>query len=442
MPSVKRLPTSNWILSLFVCLMTTHPQEDVGINVRQAVTGQILASVKVKQSDMVLHLRQEVMQKLGGQGACKLVHDSQLLADKMTLQDAGLHDGADVLFVRIPLQCVTASYDCTARVWCVDTGVCKQTLTLGESDPVRCAQFAPNAQTILTWSLDGRGTLWNASSGKIVSELEGNDVQVAGRILPEFSSDGNFIVGALDDCMARIWDAETGSVLQTLVGHGDDIVSVAFSQDADRVLTASLDGVAFIWAVKSGKRLVSFPHCHDNSLNGASFSPDCSQVVTASRDGTAKVWDVQSGSCLHTLVGHQESVRTAIFSPDGHCVLTSSSDGTVRKWSMETGLELLSISVQSNVINTAIFSPDGSRLLVALGSETLSLFCSETGACIHHLRGHRDWVRSAAFSSDGIFVASASYDGTAKIWSAVTGECLQTLTGHTMNVETALILAL
>merc|ERR1719265_496910 len=83
---------------------------------------------------------------------------------------------------------------------------------------------------------------------------------------PKFAvlSNGNhFIVSAHSCNTLKIWDVESGSLLQTLEGHKRAVKSCCFSSD--------------------------------NRF-----------VVSGSFDKTLKIWDVETGSLLQTLQGHQD----------------------------------------------------------------------------------------------------------------------------------------
>ncbi len=61
-----------------------------------------------------------------------------------------------------------------------------------------------------------------------------------------YSPDGKHIATA-GSLGAVLWDAETGALLRTFLGHTELVLSVAFSPDGTRVLTGSWDGTARIW---------------------------------------------------------------------------------------------------------------------------------------------------------------------------------------------------
>jgi WD40 repeat protein len=65
------------------------------------------------------------------------------------------------------------------------------------------------------------------------------------------------VVSAAFDNTARIWDARTGGILATLVGHTGWVNSAAFDADGSRVVTASFDGTARVWDAETGRVLVT-----------------------------------------------------------------------------------------------------------------------------------------------------------------------------------------
>jgi dynein assembly factor with WDR repeat domains 1 len=46
------------------------------------------------------------------------------------------------------------------------------------------------------------------------------------------------------DQTAKIWDIETGKCIANLEGHQGEIVSMHFSSEGDRLITASFDNTA------------------------------------------------------------------------------------------------------------------------------------------------------------------------------------------------------
>jgi WD40 repeat protein len=71
---------------------------------------------------------------------------------------------------------------------------------------------------------------------------------------------------------------------------------------------------------------------HAGSVNCCAFSNDGERVITASADRTARLWDAETGALRTTLEGHTGWVMSCAFSPEGTRVLTASADMTARLW--------------------------------------------------------------------------------------------------------------
>jgi WD40 repeat protein len=71
---------------------------------------------------------------------------------------------------------------------------------------------------------------------------------------------------------------------------------------------------------------------HTNWVMSVAFSPDGKTLASASVDQTIKLWDVATGKEQATLKGHTEVVFSVAFSPDGKRLASGSKDGTIKLW--------------------------------------------------------------------------------------------------------------
>ena len=66
---------------------------------------------------------------------------------------------------------------------------------------------------------------------------------------------GEFLQGIFGDSKfnpgvsARLWDIETGNLLQTFSKHGNDAMDVAYSHEGKWIVTASADRTVELWKV-------------------------------------------------------------------------------------------------------------------------------------------------------------------------------------------------
>jgi uncharacterized membrane protein len=123
--------------------------------------------------------------------------------------------------------------------------------------------------------------------------------------------------------LVKLWDAETGSLVRTLQGHGSEVYSSAFSPNGQTVMSASggWDGQESsikLWDGGSGKLLRALTG-HTESVTAAAFSADGRTIVSASSDKTLKLWDAATGAEIRTLKGHGDSVLVGTFYlPNAH----------------------------------------------------------------------------------------------------------------------------
>jgi WD40 repeat protein len=105
------------------------------------------------------------------------------------------------------------------------------------------------------------------------------------------SPDGRRIAGGINDRTVRLWDAESGQVLDVLRGHSDFVLDVAFSPDGTELASASYDKTIRIWELATRRHRVL--RGHTASVNRVAWR-GASQIVTGSPDGTIRLWEVPS----------------------------------------------------------------------------------------------------------------------------------------------------
>jgi WD40 repeat protein len=250
----------------------------------------------------------------------------------------------------------------------------------------------------------------------------------------DFSPDQKKIVTASLDNNARVWEADTGGLIRELKGHRGGVRSAVFSPDGRLIVTASDDNTARIWDAETGQSLHELKG-HTNEVSAAQFSSDSKLIVTASDDGTARVWDSHTGEGVAELGGHLGAVTYASFSPDNSSVVTASTDGTARIWDVSRHTSV-TLKEHHNVVNMAVFSPDGNLVVTASSDWDARIWRVSDGRSVN-LKGHQGPLNSAKFSPDGSLIVTASDDKTARVWEVKSQRLLMELKGHAEEVLSA-----
>ena len=111
-------------------------------------------------------------------------------------------------------------------------------------------------------------------------------------------------------------------------------------------------------AVESAVRFCGVLAGHTGLVISVEFSPEGLKIVTASNDKTVRVWSAVTGDCEHTMQGHSSAVSSAAFSHEGHRIVSGSSDKTVRVWETATGESQQTLTGHTSDVRSATFGPD------------------------------------------------------------------------------------
>lgn len=256
---------------------------------------------------------------------------------------------------------------------------------------IRSVSFSPDGKYLATGSEDRIVRIWNLAQKRILQVFQGHKSEIYSLT---FSPDGRRLVSGSGDKTARMWDLETGSCVFTLTidditiaenGPVDaGVTSVVFSPDGKFLAAGSLDTVVRIWDAETGQLLDKLKG-HMDSVYSVAFSPDGRYLVSGSLDKTLKMFDIQSlrnalaaggrdapvgeggkTKCLTTLQGHKDYVLSVDISPDGAWIVSGSKDRGVQFWDPKTAKAQFMLQGHKNsVISVAVSSAGG---LVATGS--------------------------------------------------------------------------
>ncbi|ACB51524.1 WD-40 repeat-containing serine/threonine protein kinase [Crocosphaera subtropica ATCC 51142] len=284
------------------------------------------------------------------------------------------------------------------------------TLT-GHRNGVWSVVLSSNGKLAVSGGEDKTVRVWNTETGSLLQTFSGHGDGVRSVTV---SHDGNVIASASADQTIKLWNTATGELIRTLTAHQDSLWSVEISPDQQIIASASADETIKLWNMATAE-VIRTLRGHSGWVFSATFSPDGKRLASGGKDGTVKLWDVQTGQMLQTLSDHQDAVRSVAFSPDGNYLASGSWDGTVKVWEMATGKVLSTFSEHSDRIVAVTFSRDGQRLVSGSIDETLQVWDWQNQRLLDTLTDHRDWVLSVATGPSGEMISS-SRQPTIKIW--------------------------
>jgi WD40 repeat protein len=201
----------------------------------------------------------------------------------------------------------SAGEDKTIKLWDADKGALTRSLA-GHTMNIWKVRFTPDGARVVSSSFDRTIKVWDAHSGRLLRTLEGHRQAVVGLAV---SPDGRTLASAGDDCTIRLWDLGSGRLLRTLEGWKEHVYAVAFSPDGKWIVSGSRDnggvgelvqnffgaaatprGVTVrLWEVETGRLLQTLPGHRDDVMD-VTFSPAGKHIASASTDGTVRLWRV------------------------------------------------------------------------------------------------------------------------------------------------------
>lgn len=225
-----------------------------------------------------------------------------------------------------------------------------------------------------------------------------------------------------------------GAPTSEFVIQQDEIRSLVFSPDGERLLTASRDGRARMLAADTGKLLLALPPDGPKRLrpvNRAVFDATGGRIAVASADETVRVYR-SDGSPLAELSRarsgervfkvHNTAVRDAAFTPEGRYLVAVDDEGQVVRWDLTsaesaTVLGHHGLSVEQVRLSPGVDGEDASPLvLTASLDKTARLWDLVTGKELA-VFSHDAAVADARFSVDGQRILTYSdLDGSARLW--------------------------
>ena len=227
----------------------------------------------------------------------------------------------------------------------------------------------------------GRAILLNIDTGAVLGRLatgRGGVVKVAVDRRARFAAT---VRAAPEDRVVELFDAR-GRRRGRLAGL-DGPTDVAFSPDGARLLVTTVYGGAFVYDVRSRRRVRSLAHgsLEDPGVEAfyrGVFSPDGKTVAVAgSRD--VRLWESASGRARALLSGHTSTLRSVAYSRDGRRIVTASSDGTTRVWDAREGTMLAVLSRHAGRVNGAAFLEDGTIVSGGMDGAVRAYGCDTCG---------------------------------------------------------------
>ena len=145
--------------------------------------------------------------------------------------------------------------------------------------------------------------------------------------------DGKRAISAGNDAVLFIWDLDTGTLVQRLVGHKTVIMGLTLSPDGHFVVSLGADKEIIVWDVKLSKplrRMAPF----GNGFPAVAISPDSRLLALGDDAGIIQFIELESGEERRQIETGGIGVTSLAFTPElkDTEIIAGCVDGTIRIW--------------------------------------------------------------------------------------------------------------
>jgi WD40 repeat protein len=236
-----------------------------------------------------------------------------------------------------------------------------------------------------------------------------------------FSPDGKKLISAGKDLTVRVWDVATGKELKKLDGLFTAPTRVGFGGGDKRAVATSLGSGFHSWDIESGRELQKL---NMGQHKADALSPDGDQVFLARTANWVEALKTrESGGGTQGITGKWEGVTAAAFTADGHSVLFVGGDGLLHAIDLRTEKEIGKgySGLKGDVISMAV-NPKATYIVTATEDNAVTLWKLPVApvtvlVASQTLKGHKDKVTCLAVAPDGKHVVTGGEDCTVRVWN-------------------------
>ena len=196
----------------------------------------------------------------------------------------------DVVFSPDGKLLATGGYSTRPKLWNVQTGKLVHQLDMGQNKGGLTPVFSPDGQTLAVGNRNAETILFDVATGRSLLVLPKRETQGLA-----FHPSGDLLAVAYCDGSIRLWQPATGELLAEQTKLAEEIYALDWSPDGKLLASSGLKGNICLWDEQLQLRH-SIPA--PEWVISVKFSPDGTRLITASGDAagivdrTITVWGV------------------------------------------------------------------------------------------------------------------------------------------------------
>ena len=349
---------------------------------------------------------------------------------------------SSVAFRKDNVHLVSCGADQLIKLWKIEGNAGKEVQTFrGHKDWVTSVVFSKDGFHVISSSVDRRMKIWEITSRELPLLAEHSSAVETVAVSP----DGNIIATGSVDRTIKLWDRKTGVEIATLTGHTGAVMSLIFTPDGKRIISAGSGGsgdkdAIRLWEVtppreiaRSQQQLTTM-----SRLRMRGYSP---YIAVDPEGKTLFVWipgeggsvktivevhDWLNGTILYDFTEKNLEINSFAFCANGKLCAAGARNGSVRLWDLGKnsakivpGGDWFLFDKDKGKVGVAdlALTPDGSLLIATSDDGEIKIGKLQGREILKSFKGHKSGISACIVSPDGKYFATVDSDNVVKAWS-------------------------
>ena len=289
--------------------------------------------------------------------------------------------------------------------------------------PINSVRFSKKGKYLATFSEDKTAILWNSSDGSF-DKIENPIIDSAEIFSGCFSPSEDYLI-TISFSDIKIWDLTSFELVKTLFSNNDStLISADFSPNGKYIITAG--GTSYtLWSSDTYEDIVNIQAGYSNEIGLTQTNSSLNLVLTASTDGIIYIWDSNSFICLGIIKNNFERLKSIQFCHDSKYILTTNWYGNTNIHHSDSYelVENTNVPIEKKSEFVEV-SPNGKLIAIKCADEDV-LILNDTleFVCVLYNSRHLDYI---IWSPNSDYIIG-SYEAFLYIWNSQTGKRVNAL---------------